>query len=184
MKKTVTVNLGGTVYNIDEDAYVLLDNYLKNLRIHFEKETDGDEIVRDMEARIAELLQEDIGSSQTVITIGICKAIYLVPFAFTCYLYKVFGAQIYNTHLCYQCITHLEKAIGKRERTCSHDCSITVCRPFYRQRTYCSPFPYNTPVIYNIVSQALTQLQLFLSRRNAIVRICYQLGINVQRGGY
>ena len=29
MKKTLTVNLGGTVYHIDEDAYVLLDNYLK-----------------------------------------------------------------------------------------------------------------------------------------------------------
>ena len=47
----------------------------KNLRIHFEKETDGDEIVRDMEARIAELLQEDIGSSQTVITIGMVEKV-------------------------------------------------------------------------------------------------------------
>ena len=28
MKKTLTVNLGGTVFNIDDDAYRLLDNYL------------------------------------------------------------------------------------------------------------------------------------------------------------
>ena len=35
MKKTLTVNLGGTVYHIDEDAYVLLDNYLNNLKYHF-----------------------------------------------------------------------------------------------------------------------------------------------------
>jgi len=28
MKKTLTINLGGTVYYIDEDAYHLLDNYL------------------------------------------------------------------------------------------------------------------------------------------------------------
>ena len=34
MKKTLTVNLGGTVYHIDEDAYRLLDNYLLNLT-HF-----------------------------------------------------------------------------------------------------------------------------------------------------
>ena len=34
MKKTLTVNLGGTVYHIDEDAYILLDNYLNNLRYH------------------------------------------------------------------------------------------------------------------------------------------------------
>ena len=32
MKKTLTVNLGGTVFNIDDDAYRLLDNYLSNLR--------------------------------------------------------------------------------------------------------------------------------------------------------
>ena len=34
MKKTLTVNLGGTVFHIDEDAYQLLDKYLANLRIH------------------------------------------------------------------------------------------------------------------------------------------------------
>lgn len=33
MKKTLTVNLGGTVYHIDEDAYILLDNYLKTSAI-------------------------------------------------------------------------------------------------------------------------------------------------------
>ena len=38
MKKTLTINLGGTVYYIDEDAYHLLDNYLTNLRIHFCRE--------------------------------------------------------------------------------------------------------------------------------------------------
>ena len=32
MKKTLTVNLGGTVFHIDEDAYQLLDKYLANLR--------------------------------------------------------------------------------------------------------------------------------------------------------
>ena len=55
MKKTLTVNLGGTVYHIDEDAYVLLDNYLNNLKYHYRSETDADEIVRDKENRIAEL---------------------------------------------------------------------------------------------------------------------------------
>ena len=31
MKKTLTVNLGGTVFNIDDDAYRLLDNYPNSL---------------------------------------------------------------------------------------------------------------------------------------------------------
>lgn len=30
MKKTLTINLGGTVYYIDEDAYHLLDNYFSS----------------------------------------------------------------------------------------------------------------------------------------------------------
>ena len=69
MKKTLTVNLGGTVYHIDEDAYVLLDNYLNNLKYHFRSEADADEIVKDMENRIAELFSEYISSGQQVITI-------------------------------------------------------------------------------------------------------------------
>lgn len=69
MKKTLTVNLGGTVYHIDEDAYTLLDNYLKNLRYHFRKEEGADEIVRDMEIRIAELFDEYIRTGMQVITI-------------------------------------------------------------------------------------------------------------------
>ena len=35
MKKTLTINLGGIVYHIDDDAYRLLDNYLSNLSITF-----------------------------------------------------------------------------------------------------------------------------------------------------
>lgn len=40
MKKTLTVNLGGTVYHIDDDAYRLLDDYLSNLK-HFFSQTGG-----------------------------------------------------------------------------------------------------------------------------------------------
>lgn len=69
MKKTLTVNLGGTVYHIDEDAYILLDNYLKNLHCHFRRKEGAEEIVRDMEARIAELFDEYLRQGLKVITI-------------------------------------------------------------------------------------------------------------------
>ena len=59
MKKTLTVNLGGTVFNIDDDAYRLLDNYLSNLKIHFRKEAGADEIIDDIERRISELFNHD-----------------------------------------------------------------------------------------------------------------------------
>lgn len=69
MKKTLTVNLGGTVYNIDEDAYGLLDNYLNNLRYHFRSEDGADEIVGDMEERISELFNEYLSAGIRVITL-------------------------------------------------------------------------------------------------------------------
>ena len=58
MKKTLSINLGGSVFNIDEDAYQLLDKYLNNLRIHFRKEEGSDEIMDDFESRISELFGE------------------------------------------------------------------------------------------------------------------------------
>ena len=70
MKKTLTVNLGGTVFNIDDDAYRLLDNYLSNLKIHFRKEAGADEIVDDIERLISELFAEKLSAGSQVITIA------------------------------------------------------------------------------------------------------------------
>ena len=70
MKKTLTVNLGGTVFHIDEDAYRLLDNYLCNLRLHFHKQEGAEEIVNDIENRISELFAEKLSAGSQVITIA------------------------------------------------------------------------------------------------------------------
>lgn len=69
MKKTLTVNLGGTVYHIDDDAYRLLDNYLSNLKHYFRKQEGAQEIVDDIEMRIAELFAEKVAGGKQVITI-------------------------------------------------------------------------------------------------------------------
>lgn len=69
MKKTLTINLGGTVFHIDEDAYQLLDKYLTNLRIHFKQEEGSDEIMNDFEMRISELFGERIRLGYEVITV-------------------------------------------------------------------------------------------------------------------
>src|SRR5574344_948202 len=69
MKKTLTVNLGGTVFHIDEDAYQLLDKYLSNLRVHFKKEEGSGEIMNDFELRIAELFNERVRLGYEVISI-------------------------------------------------------------------------------------------------------------------
>jgi len=68
MKRTVTVNLNGRVFTMDEDAYQLLDKYLNNIRIYFRKEEGSAEIIADFEARIEELFSERIRLGQEVIT--------------------------------------------------------------------------------------------------------------------
>lgn len=69
MKKTLTINLGGTVFHIDDDAYSLLENYLNNLRHHFSREVGAEEIVDDIERRISELFAERLAGGIQVITI-------------------------------------------------------------------------------------------------------------------
>ncbi|MDR1257853.1 MAG: PspC domain-containing protein [Tannerellaceae bacterium] len=75
MKKTLTVNLGGTVFHIDEDAYQLLEKYLSNLRIHFSKEEGVDEVINDFELRISEILNERIRLGYEVISIEHVEAV-------------------------------------------------------------------------------------------------------------
>ena len=58
MKKNITINLCGRLFQIDEDAYELLQQYINSLRSAFGKQEGGDEIVDDIEARIAELFDE------------------------------------------------------------------------------------------------------------------------------
>lgn len=70
MKKTLTVNLGGIVFHIDEDAYRLLDEYLCNLKLHFRKQEGAEEIINDIETRISELFSEKLGLNSQVITIA------------------------------------------------------------------------------------------------------------------
>ena len=69
MKKTVTVNLDKTIFNIDDDAYTVLESYLEALHDHFKKEEGGQEIMNDIESRISELFKERLGFGMQVITL-------------------------------------------------------------------------------------------------------------------
>ncbi|MDR0833138.1 MAG: DUF2807 domain-containing protein [Candidatus Symbiothrix sp.] len=70
MKKTLTINLNGTVFSIDEDAYELLENYLRNLRHSFRREEGATEIMSDIEARIEELFSSYIRLGHNVVDIA------------------------------------------------------------------------------------------------------------------
>lgn len=58
MKKIISINIGGKVFQINDDAFKKLDTYIKHLQKHFSAEQGGDEIMEDMEARMSELLSE------------------------------------------------------------------------------------------------------------------------------
>ncbi len=71
MNKTISINLGGTNFFIEEDAYKKLDEYLSSIRAHFARYPGSEEIVQDMENRIAEKFSEQHqGNTQAVITLS------------------------------------------------------------------------------------------------------------------
>lgn len=55
MKKVININFQGQVIAIEETAYELLNQYIQSLKRYFSREEGGDEIVNDIENRIAEL---------------------------------------------------------------------------------------------------------------------------------
>jgi Putative stress-responsive transcriptional regulator len=69
MKITVSINLGGYSFNIDEDAYAELKRYLKNLELHFASEESSSEILSDIESRMAELFRTKLTNYKQVINI-------------------------------------------------------------------------------------------------------------------
>lgn len=68
MNKTITSNIAGYVFHIDENAFDKLDAYLNTIRSYFSDSQGKDEIIADIEARLAEMLQEKIGSTKEVVT--------------------------------------------------------------------------------------------------------------------
>jgi len=69
MKKTITINLAGVVFHIEEDAYEILQKYLGSVKRYFSKVEGGAEIQGDIEARIAELFSSQINEFKQAISI-------------------------------------------------------------------------------------------------------------------
>lgn len=69
MKKTLTINISGTVFHIEEDAYEALRKYIENLKNYFGKDAEGKEIIADIEARIAEIFTEKASEKNEAVTL-------------------------------------------------------------------------------------------------------------------
>lgn len=67
MNKTVTINISGIIFHIEEEAYEKLSKYLTTIRGYFNKSEGGSEIMSDIEARIAEMLQGKTSAVKQVV---------------------------------------------------------------------------------------------------------------------
>lgn len=68
MKKIININLSSRLIPMEDSAYELLKSYLDSLKRHFSREEGGEEIVSDIEDRIAELFQEKLKKGAHCIT--------------------------------------------------------------------------------------------------------------------
>ena len=68
MKKVININFQGRVVPIEESAYEILKQYTESLRRFFANEEGKDEIINDIEGRIAELFGEKLKKGKTCIT--------------------------------------------------------------------------------------------------------------------
>lgn len=75
MKKTFTINISGSVFYIEEDAYEVLQKYLRTLKNHFGSSAEGKEIESDIEARIAEIFTEESTGGKSAVTLELVNAV-------------------------------------------------------------------------------------------------------------
>ncbi|MFN7325453.1 MAG: GIN domain-containing protein [Chitinophagales bacterium] len=75
MNKIIHINLGGYALTIDEDAYEYLQAYLERIRRRFSESEGRDEIIRDVETRLGELITQNIGTNSIVMLLQVESAI-------------------------------------------------------------------------------------------------------------
>jgi len=68
MKKILNINLSGRVIPIEDSAYEKLQVYIESLRRYFANEEGRDEIINDIESRIAELMSEKVRKGAANVT--------------------------------------------------------------------------------------------------------------------
>lgn len=78
MNKVLNINLGGYPITIDVDAYDMLEDYLQTIENHFSDSEGCDEIISDIESRMAELFGEELGKRTIVGENDVEKAIAIM----------------------------------------------------------------------------------------------------------
>jgi len=66
MKKTLNVAIGGCSFTIDDDAYKALEEYLDSFKAGLDNSSSSNEVMDELEMRIADLLKEKIGRREVI----------------------------------------------------------------------------------------------------------------------
>ncbi|MHB1277399.1 MAG: GIN domain-containing protein [Bacteroidia bacterium] len=66
MNRIISIHIQGLVFQIEEDAFEQLDVYLRKLKSHFKGQEGVEEILSDIESRIAEMLSRNPGTTGAV----------------------------------------------------------------------------------------------------------------------
>ena len=69
MKKNISINLQGIIFHLEDDGYEVLSRYLHEVKAHFASYQGHEEIVADIEGRIAELFSARLSVNKQVITL-------------------------------------------------------------------------------------------------------------------
>ncbi|MEJ6981210.1 PspC domain-containing protein [Pedobacter sp. P351] len=73
MNKTIIININGIVFHIEEDAYEILKSYMTEVKRHFAYSSDSEEIVTDIENRLAEMFSDRLAeqNKQVIIVLDV-----------------------------------------------------------------------------------------------------------------
>jgi len=67
MKKNISINISGIIFHIEEDGYDKLKGYLSSIHHYFSTYEESEEIIADIENRIAEIFLSKLGQNKQVI---------------------------------------------------------------------------------------------------------------------
>ena len=68
MKKNISINISGIIFHIEEDGYEQLQRYLDSINNYFSSYEESEEIIADIESRIAEIFLEKLSEGKQVVS--------------------------------------------------------------------------------------------------------------------
>ena len=75
MNEFTKISLAGVSFNLENDAFAMLENYISELTGFYDKEDGGKEIISDIEERIAELFLERNGREKVISRLDVMQVI-------------------------------------------------------------------------------------------------------------